>query len=479
MNRIVQTICVVAALWFAHASAQTIIGPEKPSPASLATQDTANPSLLLVAASKRVELSQDQIRDEMKALFKWGEGARPYYYYLLSLPKPLKILDSHVTSFNAMIGKDFLFDPYDNASIEANYRGPAITLIVPPELKDLSEKHGICVKLDGFGDPLPVPAAEYFCAHFHNGFVTRLVLGEYVRAWNKAGTHIEIESLNFASDAKKQPIPAAFTQLSSYQTPKPPGAPVESFDAGLEKLMEENDLASAGILWGWKAASELDAIRDKPGDQECFKAAWRLVRSRFSPRQMGQISAFTLHYLLGFARAASFRTSTPADANPQRDVSQILGRLAGESDVVAAKSLLTSFHDVFLTEFYAITVNNRLKPEDKEKLVAGYFDFIRGWESGSIQAGDDMFRRAFDLGYNYGFRDGFKDGYSRGYAAGCRDGYATGYKEAWVEANKEISQLRSELDQARDGAGILKFIDDVFSTGSKAVPVISWIIDLL
>ncbi|MBX9625567.1 MAG: hypothetical protein K2X82_17305 [Gemmataceae bacterium] len=464
--------------------------PPKPVPTA---GEKSNP-LPILRPSKPAELSADEIRKEMDTLFRWDQ-ATPYYYYLLSLPKPLKLKDAYVGRFDDMVGKDYLVHPYNANPIEPTYRGPAISLRVPTELQGLSEKNGMCVKLDGFGDPVPIPAAEYFCAHFHNGFVTRLVIGEYVRAWSKAGAKIDIDALNFASTVQKQPIPPAFAQLASYQT-KMGDKTVEAFDAGLERLMAENDLASTGILWGWKAAGELDAMREKPGDQRYFQAAWRLVRSRFSPRQMGEIAAFTMHFTLGFARVATVRATTPTEANPVRDVSVILNRLAGEKDVVAAKSLLASFHDTFLAEFYAITINPNFKPEEKEQLLSAYFDFIRGWESGSLQAGDEMFRRAFQLGYTYGFRDGFKDGYTRGYAAGYRDGYATGYKEAWSQANKVIDQLKGELtakEEAlklkdeeikrltaeRGGSGILKFIQDVAETASKVIPVIVSIAGLL
>lgn len=438
--------------------------------------------LSILKPTTPAELSQDQIRKEMEALFSWGDGAAPYYFYLLSLPKKMKLKDSYVGRFNEMIGKDYLVNPYNNGPITANYRGPAITFFVPLELQNLSDKNGMCVRLDGFGDPLPIPAAEFFCANFHSGFVTRLVLGEYVRAWNKAGAQIDINSFNFALlAAKKQPIPVAFSKLESYQTAQKNGPKVETFDAGLEKLMTENDLASTGILWGWKAASELEAMRDKPEDQKYFQAAWRLVRNRFSPRQMGEISAFTMHYLLGFVKVAHMRGTNPKEANPQRDMSLILSRLAGDKDAADTKSLIALFHDAFLAEFYAITINPHLKPENKEKLLRAYFDFIRGWESGSLQAGDELFRRSFQLGYDFGFSDGFKDGYTRGYAAGCRDGYATGYKDAWSEANKVIDQLRRELAQAKEahqGSGILGFIRDVASTVGQVVPVISAIIGL-
>lgn len=457
--------------------------PQNPAPVA---GEKPNP-LPILRPSKPVELSGDQIRAEMETLFRWN-GAAPYYYYLLSLPKPLNLKDAYVGRFTDMVGKDFQVNPYNDTPIDSTYRGPVISLHVPTELQGLSNRSGMCIRLDGFGDPLPLPAAEYFCAHFHNGFVSRLVIGEYVRAWNKAGAKIDIDGLNFASKALKQPISPAFTLLASYQT-KTGDKTDETFDKGLERLMAENDLASRGILWGWKAAGELDAMRDKPGDQRYFQAAWKLVRNRFSPRQMGEITAYTMHFTLGFAKVATVRATIPTEDKPIPDVSVILNKLAGEQDVVAAKSLLASLHDAFLAEFYAITINPNLKPADKEPILSAYFDFIRGWESGSLQAGDEMFKRSFQLGFTFGFRDGFKDGYTRGYAAGYRDGNATGYKEAWGEANKVIDQLKSELattqqkleqaiaERGKSG-GILGFIEDVAETASKVFPVIVSIVGL-
>ena len=217
------------------------------------------------------QLSEDEIRQHLGTLLSW-EGSKAYYYYFISMPKYIDTTANYAVDFNKMIGQNIRQHPYGIGSGEGD---PGITLTVPIEMKVLSNNYGMCVVLDGLNAPVPVRAADEFTANFLNGFVTRIVVGAYVRALNSKGADISLQRLNFANRISREdliPIPQDFIWATSYFVPliphdaKPgqfivPGGPKEAFQWGLDRLMRTNSLHAAGILWGWRAASELDSLR--------------------------------------------------------------------------------------------------------------------------------------------------------------------------------------------------------------------------
>jgi hypothetical protein len=487
---------------------------------SFGASNQQNPSSIIKPLPHR-QLTQAEIKDNLSKLLEWRDSS-PYFYYFFDLAGPLQLKERYAARYNDMIGKNFGVRPYAIGNLDAQ-----ITLIVPPELQVLPNSDGMCVALDGFGGPpVPIPAAEMFSASFANGFVTRLVLGEYIRAWDAHGSKFSQDDLNFPIGMGSLPIPTAFSQIASYQVihvifGQAAGPPEYNLRTGLSRLLQDNSLQAAGLLWGWKAASELDQFRNN-GDPQYYNAAFKLVRSRFSTEQIGEMTAYSLSYLIGYSKMAVIRQvelatggrrgarggqisavqgfargarggpiSAVQGAADQNAISAqnnaILNRITQDRNADEAKQLLSSFYIAFLSEFSALAENSRLDPTDKQALLAASFAFLRGFQKGETDAADRVFQDVFTLAYGIGYKDGFQDGFTQGYASGYRDGYASGYSEAWSKASEEISNLQRQLAQEEqqlaqgispdnsNAGGIGKWIDEVGNIAEKAGPVIATI----
>ena len=395
----------------------------------------------------RVPLSDADCKQHLDRLFKWTKS-ESYQYYLFMLAQPVKISEQYaVQAAGLKSDQDRLFvNPYNKELPPDKKSGPCITISYPTQFKPFPNNNGICVHLDGIGKPVPVQAAEVMAGGFAQGFVTRMVLGEYVRAWNEKGAGIPIDSLNFASNWNPS-LPSEkdiekFADLNSYLV----GDKNKKlqYDVGLANLLRTNNLQAVGLLYGWKAASELDAFRDaKNGDKVYFDTALSLVKKRFSPEEIGGITSYTLHYLLGYTRIVSERQKPGAAVPPAANNDQILARLEKDEDVTKSMNFINLFYGVMLDEYQAIMTSAKRTETETKKMQAYYHSFLKGFHAGSTKAVDDI----AILGYQTGYRDGFKDGYSRGYAAGLVDGYAAGHKKAWDEANKVIDSMRFQLEQ--------------------------------
>jgi len=170
----------------------------------------------------------------------------------------------------------------------------------------------------------------------------------------------------------------------------------------LSGLLRDQNLQAAGLLWGWKAAGELDEL--KGNDAVVLNAVWKLIKARFSAEQMGKMTAYTLNYLVGYVKVATLRAAKAAQANQPvrgnftRDDDTILAALSSDKNVKEAKYLLALLHDVFLAEFHCVAVDNNMNVAKKKKVLAFSFAFLRGFQAGSVKASDDIFLVAYKIG---------------------------------------------------------------------------------
>jgi hypothetical protein len=384
----------------------------------------------LVNPNAPSKANDKEIGKNLATLEKWPSFGT-YSYYFVVLPKYLNLQEVYANEPGLnKIGNDVRVFPYKKQGATAS-----ITLKIPNEgiaaMREVANGRlvSMCVVLDGIaGGVLPVEAAEVFSTGYAYGYVTRVVIGGYVE---NQGT------LSLIGKRGLPQIPAQFIDIKSYQQ-----APGFVYQANLPRLLQEYDLLAAGMLYGWKAADELET--DKIKNPAYAKAAWSLAKSRFTTGQMGEAVGFTLNYLLGYIRAALTRDKAT------NDVKEIHNNLCGDPEVQKAKSLVTLFHSTLLHEHHMFALNTKMPANDRENILQHYKEFIEGFNAGSVNASEDVFVRVFELGYRAGYKDGFKDGYAKGYADGYRDGYIDGNQAAWNQANKIIEQLRTELEKEKN-----------------------------
>lgn len=340
--------------------------------------------------------------------------------------------------------------------------------MVPNDLKALPNHNGLCVKLDGFGKAVPIPAAAVFATNFTNGLVTRLVLGEYVRSWRERGVSLPTNILDLSIDARSFDTGQldAYVQIGSYKDKDK----LKQFDKALSELLQKVSLQSGGMLWGWQAGTQLDRFRDSQADKAKLTAVWALLKNRYSVRQLGEIVGYTLNYLLAYSQVQAMLKAKGIKKGPDAE-SLVVQGIGNASAVADNMALVSSFQDALLAELQAASAASG---PGQVASVERARQFLQGFDRGSFDASDHFFYVVFREGYEVGYNDGFKTGYSKGYAAGYHDGFSAGYNDAWAKANEVMGQLRDGIGGGSGGGVIDKILDGV----GKVTPVIMTILSL-
>jgi hypothetical protein len=438
---------------------------------TLPNDDAFHPALRNAA-----DRSTQEITDILNDLFQWPPASHRYAGNFLLLPAPQtpeKIKEDMAGPVLANPpGVVSPFYPYTLNDFNVHMR-----VVRPSSIVDLpifanhppnDPSDAIFVVLDGFGSAVPISVANLMEANFTNGLVTRLVLGELVREWQSYphGSVLTADKLSFGDPPFTALIGDAFVNTASYQ-------PGETFGDAVQSILEKNPVLPAGILWGWQAGDELDALTG--GDLKFRTDVWKLITSRYSLSDIGEMTGFTLNYIIAFANNARIVSIT--DNSPMLGDADILRQLALDDTMITYKKMLSDFNQVLIASFYAISRNSSLHNEnDKGKLLSAYYSFMTGYSKGNIKSSDVIYDDVFTLGFGIGYKEGFRDGYSSGYAAGYKDGFASGYKAAWDAARQMIDDLNRQVstltNQTGNSGGFLDTLGTIGNVVETAVGVI-------
>jgi hypothetical protein len=337
-------------------------------------------------------------------------------------------------------------------------------------------RNGMCIVLSGFGQPVPVRVAEVAANSWAQGFVTRLIVGQYFDKWaeSEKDPKRRQELTDVLAFPSKMDLKIRNEQLKEFVTranycspealkdgksPSTIAISEEDFEVGLRRLLKTVDINTASMLYGWQAASKLVAEK-KSGEVANYEAAMDLLKARYTPEELGEMCGFTLHYLFGYIRATTIRIGRQDEGNPTKNDEGILKELAREKDIAPAKELLAGFQKLLHKEVVALAMSDpKSYPKGgvtKEKALLAYSQFLDGFGKGIISSSDEVIFLAHSKGYVKGHADGFVDGYSKGYAHGFSNGYAVGQKDAWNDAQTLIDALKSQLATANNEIDQLK-----------------------
>lgn len=394
----------------------------------------------------RQKLTEDEVRAQLRTLNAWGYAAQ-YRMGLFFLAGEVNLLERCSAEYASILTHPgFTFNP-----IESSDKDCGIKLEVAEELKTLSipeKKYGICVRIDGLGYLVPAPAAEIFAIHFVNGFVTRYVLGE-IRGSLPKGVNAPNLDFIVPSSGNEPKIPADFVLKSSYKD----GAFLES----LSGLLEKHSLQSIGLIYGWKAASQLFDSREAKYQQ----AAKKLLLNRFDTVDLGRITGYTLDYLSTFAYIASLRNAAAGGPGaPLTNEADIVAKYKSDTRVGSLKRLGDTVND-----FFAAAQHQLARSDEKNDLrpacADAYFKFTTGFAQGRSDTTPIIFAKIYKTGYVIGYDVGFREGYDKGY----KDGYAIGYAKAWDEANRVIADLQKRLNDTEESNGLWGSIGSAINLG--------------
>lgn len=219
----------------------------------------------------------------------------------------------------------------------------------------------------------------------------------------------------------------------------------------MDKLSSQNVLQATGIFLGWQAGGELGLEKDG-----YLAAAWTLVKLRFSPMQLGEITSYCLGYILAFIRIQGARQAAkpqPAAPNPNARMDEILAKMKADGNITKFQMQISDFFDGVVT-----AVQNA---PDNENIQFSY-DFLRGYNHGCLRSSADVFDWTIRVGYGIGYDDGYVIGYQAGYAAGYRDGLNAAFAN-WANAIEDV----------------VKVVDDIVKTARQVATVAATIIAFL
>jgi hypothetical protein len=348
-----------------------------------------------------------------------------------------------------------------------------------------SPEDTIFVMLDSFGAPVPVAVARTLQQDFASGFVTRLVLDAYLSAAQLPNHdhYAGLKALSLSLNGKFKANSGDFAQFVLPATYKNG----TSLGTALAVSESTQPIISDGLLLGWTAADELLSVDQASGNHRLQKDAWSLLNFRYTFKELGTMTGFTLNYLSGEAmneRIVSLLSVNPPPPNPLNPgdpgyATALLKQAANSDAIRAGKQFLVSFGNVMDAEFYAVSQNKNLKKVDKQMLLARYCNFIEGYQRGLSKAANVVYEEITGQTYDLAYADGFRDGYALGYAAGWKDGYAAGNAAAWAQANviiaglqSQISSLQSQLNNANSGGGFWGDVGGVLNDVGTAIGII-------
>jgi len=444
-------------------------------------------------------LSTPQIVATLKHLSSWPAFSQ-FKGYLILLPQSNLDLKSSIAA-NAANQTSFTWSPYNDPALQLSFRvtdhsvPPGVPPIWVSEYNSIAQAmfdpaHGgdknnaICLVLDGFGTPVYLPVAERFEAAFIRGLVTRLVLGNYFRAWKLSDTALNFSTpgppLADVSQIIAIPVPAPFTPpvfipigqptqapatiTQTYFEPNQPPfvfttklAPMTAFDIFMGVEAYNHPVEPTAMMWGWRAGEQLDALRGTP-DEAYRNDVVSLITARFSPYKVGEIVGYTLDYLRGFLanqRIQSFAVGTVAAPTPNMSAIAVS---MNEPSNSAADKLMTEFERAVSLEVYGLSQSSH----DANHVALGkVLAFQNGFEAGTVSAADTQFQAMTQVEYGAGFMDGWRFGYEQGYAAG----YTVGYDQGWAKASQVLQQVES-ISSQNSGPDAASWISTVVEVGS-------------
>lgn len=175
-------------------------------------------------------MSTPQVITTLRHLSSWTDFSQFKGYFIL-LPQSNLDLKSSVAQAAAS-QPQFTWSPYNDSALSLSFTvpphpaPPGLAQPVAAEYASLTQamfdsSHGgdqrnaICMNLDGFGTPVYLPVAERFEAAFIRGLVTRLVLGNYFRAWKLSDRALDFSTpgppVSDVSQVIAIPLPQPFT----------------------------------------------------------------------------------------------------------------------------------------------------------------------------------------------------------------------------------------------------------------------------
>jgi hypothetical protein len=418
----------------------------------------------------REELSADELSKTIDRVSDWQPRFSVYSFYLLNIP--LDSADVLTSDWGPPVQKWYPITKIQAKGLGFVFGTPPTmlpgkkTIFVAPSAK---EERFVWVNGLPQNPPtmIPVGIARGLADSFLAGLITSFFLNSYGSEFNVNVSIISDVDVAFSelpqNDRAKLPQlsdPKTYGYTSKHKVSE------DEFVERISTLSREINLQPTGMLLGWKCANEILKSSDRA---ELEPAIWKLVRNRFSGREIARISAYTTCYLEGWAQGTDQRTKKTPAIDKLETVFQDLGKT-----VTPPKDRLAIKFYNHLLGIYTVAASSQSQSEEHANTMKIMRDLLEGYYEGTVAASDDLFQAAYKLGFNQGIEKGLKDSYTAGFVLAKQSQPADEHLKVAGLLNTGIGTARTALEQtpwgraAKTAADIANQIPGVGQVKAKA-----------
>lgn len=341
------------------------------------------------------------LSDTLLEIFRWQDAGQDRYGWLDLAGNGIPIFELEASNAPALrqSGQPRDWRRFTWQDPDANNRA-TLNISVPAAIRvELPASLQICVSFDQ-GIVIPDALAHVYSAGFASGVASCWVISNF----------LDVAQVRTIDDPDLiTPQRANLVAYPSY------GTTPAAFDARLNLLADSIPLETEGVIRGWNAMARAKLTQDTALN-DAIRAA---IFSRFNWETLGEVTSYTISYLIGYYRARSI--NTPAIVGEDKVSLETLKRWSSDPNSPEAEMIRRG--EQALCDIFAALLELEDVPGTRDANL-NVHRFLIGFNRGLINSARDVFFRAVQLGYGIGYRYGFRNGYSRGY----RDGYRAGFR---------------------------------------------------
>jgi hypothetical protein len=385
---------------------------------------------------ERDPLSQQDLENAMIRLCNWQTHFPVYSFYLLNIP-----FDNASVLTPGDASPDVKWYPISKVQerqqgflfgTPATMRPTNKTIFVAPSAREES-----FVWVNGLpqSNKIPVGIARGLADSFLAGMITNLFMNSYGSEFNLSVSILDNVPFSELPQSDRAKLPQ-LSEPRTYGYTSTHKVSEDEFDEKMATLSRELNLQPTGMLLGWRCANEI--LNSGADSADLQTAIWKLIRNRFSGREIARIAAYTTSYLEGWSKGTSQRTITTPPAANLNTVFQDLG-----TTVTPPQDRLAIKFYQHLLGVYTVAAATQSKDAPKMKIMR---DIVEGYYEGTVAASDNLFKAAYELGFNQGgFEKGLKDSYTAGFVLAKQSKPGQDHLQVAGVLNQGIDSARDAL----------------------------------
>lgn len=407
-------------------------------------------------AAGRVKLNNQQIKDKLSVIFEDRHLAQQFAFTLLSIPRAIDWRKELANDFSVVEGdKVSEWRPW---SVDGDGRDLAFirftkSVVISRYTPDAMEQCFVFAD-QNLGICLPIAHADVYESNVQAGLVARLMMSGMLR--------------DECPGDLPDPIPSMQRLAAEHQEYFGPKGPDQWMDKGIDRDVARRNyqnlllsnlamsgISGTGVLQGWNLGGLI--LRAEPQTRSAVVA---LLRHRYSLRELGVLTGYSLEYIRGFASTCAAVDILKRSGQEQPSVTEISAAISSGGDLNDMGKFLRAVETAILWKGSDPSLG-----EESRNL---HLVFAQGFGEGRRRSHDDLLANICQISYQIGYLNGYEQGRVEGFRAGWRAGYDQATKDFLKKSRKLFDGLPSK-DEIDRGIKTAKEIADI----AKAIAAIA------